>query len=453
MGLFSLFGKNTRDNGSATEKRSAPDTTQSGNSTTQKAATTKPDDNGRNKTAMKIDAIESEMSSEFIYPVNILDTMPVETAAADKKPAPGTLNNAKLPADNNNNFPASANRRSIEVAISDTPAVVEEAAVLFANSQSDIAAHLLQQAIQDNDLGVATAMVWWMLLDLYRISGKQSEFDDLSLDFAHKFETSPPTWDKQLTLNPNSELAQKTSPVTAIAFSGKLDGHITKQLERAQNLSLTHATLRLEFTRITSVDTIGCGLLLRMLKKLQKAGLDLILVGSTELADNIRAILRVGRRDETTAPWLLLLEILYLLNNRQAFEDVSIDYSITFEVSPPPFITSATKVSTASDDNSATVGTPTNNSSHLRMPVLIEGSIDALLQEIQTHATKHNPAHIDCSRLVRVDFNAAGQLVNGLLPLTAQGKKIVFDEVNHLVAALFKVMGLHDIVTVNTRKN
>ncbi|PUA18392.1 hypothetical protein C7W93_20505 [Glaciimonas sp. PCH181] len=450
MGLFSIFGKNTRPVGTPAEESNASDATQPGNNTAQKTVAPRLNNISRNTTAMKIDAIESEMSTEFIYPVNILNTMPSELAAAEKKLLPNSPNAAKLIAEDINASPSSAKRGNIEVAISDTPAVVEEAAVLFANSQSDLAEQVLLQAIAENDLG---NVVWWMLLDLYRISGKQTQFDDLSLDFAHKFETSPPTWDKQLTLSPNSELAQKTSPITAIAFSGKLDGNIIKQIERAQKLSLTHATLRLEFTRITSVDSIGCGLLLRMLKKLQKAGLDLILVGSNELGDSIRAILCVGRRDETTAPWLLLLEILHLLNNQQAFEDVSIDYSITFEVSPPPFISPVTKVTTANDGDAGSVGPMLKNQQQLRMPILIEGRIDDLLLQIKTHAHEHNPALIDCSRLVRVDFNAAGQLANGLLPLTAQGRKIAFYEVNHLVAALFKVMGLHDIVSINTRKN
>jgi ABC-type transporter Mla MlaB component len=87
------------------------------------------------------------------------------------------------------------------------------------------------------------------------------------------------------------------------------------------------------------------------------------------------------------------------------------------------------------------------------MPVLIEGRLEELLAQIQTHASSYNPTFIDCSRLIRVDFNAAGQLINGLLPLIGQGKKIEFHEVNHLVAALFKVMGLQDVVSIYPRKN
>lgn len=462
MGIFSLFGKHTRQNGNPAEEDSTstaegPVSIRPGNTN---VAEREPDavqqsETVPNTTAMKIDAIESEMSTDFINPPTSVDTVPLDTANNTNPKAAGSRNDAPLAMISRTTDFMGGDIRSgsIEVSVSDTPAVVEEAAVLFANSQSDIAEQLLEQAIQEDNLGTATDAVWWMLLDLYRINGKQQQFDDLSVDFAHKFESSPPAWDEQLTLNPQFDIPEKANATPAIPFTGKLDAHITKQLERAQKLSTSHAALRLEFTRITAVDPIGCGLLLRMLKKLQKSGLDLILVGTTELADKIRAILQVGRRDETTAPWLLLLEILHLLNNEQAFEDVSIDYSITFEVSPPPFVAPATKVTTASDEEAASNPQYVSNQQHLLMPVLIEGRLDELLTQIQTHASSYNPTFIDCSRLIRVDFNAAGQLINGLLPLIGQGKKIEFHEVNHLVAALFKVMGLQDIVSIYPRKN
>ncbi|UUZ51275.1 hypothetical protein LP420_18365 [Massilia sp. B-10] len=36
--------------------------------------------------------------------------------------------------------------------------------------------------------------VWWMLFDLYQVMGRQDEFDNVAIDYASQFETSPPTW-------------------------------------------------------------------------------------------------------------------------------------------------------------------------------------------------------------------------------------------------------------------
>ena len=85
-------------------------------------------------------------------------------------------------------------------------------------------------------------------------------------------------------------------------------------------------------------------------------------------------------------------------------------------------------------------------------PVIIEGT-DKLIANITTFATAHNPAVIDCMQLKRVDFSAAGQLLTGLAPLMAKGINLEFHNVNHLVAALFAVMGLKDIVHIHLRRS
>ena len=470
MGIFSFFGKHARQNDKAV---AVTETAADKSATSIQAVGGKTHEQGieaarrnapsLNSTAMKIDAIESEMSSEFVYPTTILNTMLSDAAKNKKDVSPqddpnNVATSRKSALGVTGNSAASAGNRAgtIQVATSDMPAVIEEAALLFASAHSEVAEQLLEQAIEDDNLGNATANVWWMLLDLYRITNKHQQFDDLSVNYAHKFESSPPAWDEQLTLNPQTDIQLTEVAVPAVSFSGRLDTTITKHLERAEKLATRHPALRLEFKRVTSVDPVACGLLWQMLKKLQHSGIDLILVGPTELTDAIRAILCVGRRDETTAPWLLLLEVLHLLNDERAFEDVSIDYSITFEVSPPPFIPPKSKVIVASG-----IETPGDlpreqsmkNREHFRMPVLIEGSVNELLLQLQAYASSHNPTFIDCSRLIRMDFNAAGQLMNGLVPLINQGRKIEFHEVNHLVGALFKAMGMQDIVSIFLRKN
>jgi ABC-type transporter Mla MlaB component len=173
----------------------------------------------------------------------------------------------------------------------------------------------------------------------------------------------------------------------------------------------------------------------------------LILVGALDLVTKIRSILEVGRRDETEAPWLLLLEILRLLNLEKDFEEASIDYCVTFEVSPPAFVAPKNKVTMAIEEPAAPA------SDHFMMPASVVDGTDKLIANINAYASNHNPAIIDCSQLQRVDFGAAGQLLTGLAPLTATGATLEFQNVNHLVAALFTVMGLKDIVHVSLRKH
>lgn len=460
MAIFGLFGKK--------EGHPAPPSADKASSRTKsgESANTRPGPEGdsnrakqaqrsvaRAATAKKIDAIESEMSSEFAPPAN--SPAFAQASAAKQRPgkeSPAATFESTLPGMTvSTEFLLGEEGKSaaIEVATSGAAQVIEEAAILYANDQTQMVEQMLQGAIVDNATGSGDRTAWWMLFDLYQITGRREQFDNLSIEYASKFETSPPSW-----IDPDQADAQaahnaRPAATPAVPFSGKLDGHIIKLLERIQKLAQNNRTLRLEFIRVTEVDPVGCGLLLRMLKKLQSSEHDLILAGAPELAMKIRAILQVGRRDETEAPWLLLLEILRLLNSEKEFEEASIDYCITFEVSPPAFVPPKNKITTAIDE----IGSVNAVSDKFCMPPVIEGRTEKLIGSIAAFAAEHQPAVIDCSRLKRVDFSAAGQLLSGLAPLSASGKSIELHEVNHLVAALFLVLGLNDIVRILPRRH
>lgn len=473
MGIFSLFGKKDRP----------PATTPADKDSTRKkrdesaARTSSSSEAGRAQlvqrkvaraTAMKIDAIESEMSSEFVKP-----SAPGAPGSLSPNTSPAVLIAEKSEATQKKDEPAARpagapgpvpmgsstqfllggetvlGNASAVLAASETAPAIEEAAILYANGQTEMVENVLQNAIQDNETGPAALTIWAMLFDLYHVTGKREQFDNLSIEYANKFETSPPAWSGADT-EPEAMTPATPTKTPTVPFSGKLDGNIVKLLERAQNLAEHSKILRLEFNRVSEVDPIGCGILLSVLNKLQKSGHDLILVGALELAAKVKAILEVGRRDETEAPWLLLLEILRLLNLEKDFEETSIDYCVTFEVSPPAFVAPKNKVTTAIAD---TAPSAQADSEYFMMPPVIEGRIDQLLAGITAYAAEHNPAIIDCSRLTRVDFGAIGQLLSGLAPHTCNGKAIEFHDVNHLVSALFGVMGMKDIVRVVPRKN
>lgn len=421
-------------------------------------------------TAMKIDAIESEMSSEFVTLANTQPgntglrantvplTAPANQAPSHARPAPSAPSSARTAK------PAAAEMGSttefllegqstvydMAVPASDAIAVIEEVAVMYANGQSVIAEQLLQTAIAEDSLGEYAVRAWWMLLDLYQILGKQQPFEALAVEYASRFECSPPAWHDYQRQEPrHAATAAGTTPT--VPFSGKLDDNAGKTIERVRKLAESYRTLRLEFTRVTEVTQSGCGLLLESLKALQKSGHELVLIGAPDLADKIRSTVEVGRRDDSESAWLLLLEILRLLNREKDFEETSIDYCVTFEVSPPAFVAPQNKITTAAPDTLSREQSQEEEA--FTMPARIEGRIDDLIVAIAAYSDHHNPAIVDCSQLVRIDFNAAGRLLTGLMPFCGSGRAIEFHHVNHLVAELFRMMGLHDIVRILPRKN
>jgi ABC-type transporter Mla MlaB component len=472
VAIFGLFGKKDGQPATAADKNPVRAKRDDGSSRADSAVDPKERSKQAQRnvarataTAKKIDAIESEMSSEFIPTQAANSTLPGPATAipqpvsqpAKTKPGKGQQ---QLPKSFEATLPIMGMTTEFllgeegkpvaaEATNSEEAQVVEEAAILFANEQNEMVEQMLQGAIHEPGSNNGSRTAWLMLFDLYQIMGKQNQFESLSIEYANKFETSPPAWVASAKNDAPQAPAAARGVTPTVPFSGKLDGNIIKLLERAQKLGENSKVLRLEFSRVTEVDPIGCGLLLRILQKLQSSEHDLILVSAPELADKIRAILQVGRRDETEAPWRLLLEILRLLNREKEFEEASIDYCITFEVSPPAFVPPKNNITTAAEEESGSVNTV---SDCFVMPTVIEGKVEPLISAISAFAADHNPAILDCSRLKRVDFTAAGELTSGLAPLCTDGRTIELHSVNHLVVVLFNVMGLKEFVRIHPRK-
>lgn len=475
MGIFSLFGKKDRQPArkpteQETSQKKRDDSKARAAAKTENEQTQQVQRKAAHATAMKIDAIESEMSSEFVKPLPFSgNTMPgpvsqflnTTTRPPDTRANTRTTIEKTVPLEQASILPdimgastafllgAETVIGPVAISASEAAPVIEEAAILFANGQTDLVEPILLNAIAEDALGSTPLTVWGMLFDLYQITGQHSAFENLSIKYANKFEVSPPAWIEGGAAEPSAPVARAgTTP--GVAFSGPLDASIVKQLERIKNMSTMSNVLKLEFARVSEVDPAGCELLLNALKALQKSGHNLILVGAPELAEKIRSILEVGRRDESEAPWLLMLEILRLLNREADFEEASIDYCITFEVSPPAFVSPQNKVVTAAEE-SAESGAAA--SEHFMMPVVIDARTDTLVKSITVHAHTHNPVILDCTRLTRMDFNAAGRLFAELTPLVSSGKVLELHNANHFIIALCNVMGVNGLVRIVPRKN
>lgn len=452
MGIFSLFGKKQGRPG----PKLASSTPASEHADKQPVHTDPASNLGRSSaaderrqaaqatataTALKIDAIESEMSSEFVRPQGL---PAISTPAAITAEATATGNTLFL---TDTVLLGSGTEVSLEES-----SLIEQVAILFADGQSKTVEQLLEDAIDADSLGSASLMVWAMLFDVYQISGDQAKFDHLSIAYASRFESSPPAWAVPAT----AKLALETSPrvldMPSVAFIGQLDADISKPLEKIQVLALKHPAIRLEFSKITGIDPVGCSMLLPVLQHLKKAGTELTLIGATELVTQIKLILVAERRDKTEGPWLLLLELLNMMNMESAFEEASIDYCITFEVSPPAFSPPKNKIAVALEPPAMSeIGGQIDANSFI-MPALIEGRADSLVTALGNFVSEHNPAFVDCAVLERIDVNAAAQLLSGVATFAAGGRSIEFIHVNHLVAALFDVLGFREVVRITTTK-
>jgi ABC-type transporter Mla MlaB component len=394
-------------------------------------------------TAMKIDAIESAMAFDiFNQPEPAWGSQRAPKPARAKAAADGAAFDTLALLDIPTTLLLHDEDLPQQATAAESAPVIEEIAILYANAQSAVAQQLLTAAVADSG-GKQDRGVWWMLFDLYQVSGQQDLFDNLSIDYASTFETSPPPWNAPAVLAAASPDWAGVIPTES--FSGVLDQHIAPQLERLRQLAETSPALRLEFGRIRAVDAAGCALLLETLRKLQARQRELILVDAAALAAQLRAGIAIGRRDDTEAPWLLLLELLQLLNREKEFEEIGMDYCVTFEVSPPSFV-APHKVATAAAQHVAA------SPDRFMLPPLIENQLGAVLPAIRHYADQYQTLVFDCSRLTRIDYACAIQLHASLQPLAAEGKKIEFRDVNHLVTALLRLLGYSNIARIYPHK-
>ena len=320
---------------------------------------------------------------------------------------------------------------------------VEEAAVLFANGQDQVVQEVLEEAVHLFN-SARGERLWLMLFDFYRVRGLRPAFEALGIDYAKSFEKSPPVWRDE------SRGLAKPKQVAAgnLLFRGELMGDNADAFDAVRQAMAKNARLRLDLSKITCLDGDGCANLLALLLQARKSKYPLELLGRDALGALVEQHVEAGRA-EAEPCWLLLLELCQLQGRLEAFEDVAINYAITFEVSPPSW-------------ESGRVAAPEPLPEPVD-PAAAEGNTDryVLRDEVKSmrfadlpaYAEKHEPVLIDCEALIRIDFISAGALLNVLTTVRRQGKQIVFRHPNHLVAELLGVVGLRAVAAIIFARN
>lgn len=331
------------------------------------------------------------------------------------------------------------------------PQCVEEAAIFFASGQPDAALALLTGATSTSSAKPSATttvtsaaqeqLAWWMQFDLCQVCEQQSHFEQLAIAYAKRFETSPPQWNGMM---PTLLKANRAESIVTLNFSGKLCATSQPLLERLRKLGEPHARICLELGAISEIDSDGCAQLLEILQHWQKRQCQVMLKGAKELADKIQTVIQPGQRDDSDAPWLLLIELLRLMNDPAAHEEMCVAYCITFEVSPPAF--NPPTDSLQSTQTKAGAPTP-----HLfKLPTLIDAPVDSLLQSIAQATSGNSVIVLDCAQLVCVHFTAAAPLAAGLLRI-ADGKPVELLNTNFLVSVLLSLVGSKSL-KISTRK-
>jgi anti-anti-sigma regulatory factor len=420
------------------------------------------------ETAAKIDKIESEMARDFLRPPGS-GPSPAGGATPTDRPAgserQAAVNGSASPAavedldGSHDDFFGSVN--AIEINTSGAGSVVDESAILFANGQDVAAEQVLRAGIGTDDLGHATQNAWLMLCELLNQRGDRGEFDQLTQQFAMRFNGASPSWVDYTAVRETRGAAPAATASVSSASDGTpsvrlpagVDANVIKVLEQLKSLATTHATLRLDASNIRTIDLVGAELMLRVVTAFKRASHELVIVGAEKLIDPLRAVIEPSRRDASDAAWMLLLEILRLLGRQHEFEETGIQYCITFEVSPPQWEPPPAnlKASPAVASAEPVAAAPVTDGP-LTWRGVIEAEGEPWFGRLAAEAKTNKELRIDASQLRRMAFSAASALLTLVMKLQQGGATVEFRNINPMVGALFQLLGITAVASVHLRR-
>lgn len=425
------------------------------------------------KTAEKIDAIEAEMARDMLHGLG-RNSGP---AAPTKPPAPapaaativrpgntlppmGRATTIIAPPLDVNSEMLAGDIDAIEINTSGGSSVIDETAILFSNGQLDAAEAVLRAGLRRDDLGSSARTAWLLLFELVNQRGDRAAFEQLTMDYALRFENSPPAWlDYAAEAAPSRPSAGPTaraapaSGAPSVRLPAAIDAGIVGHLEQLRALTAAHAAVQLDVSDARSVDIAGASLLLRVLSAFKRSHRELTLVGAAGFADILSRSIESGRRDPADAAWMLLLEVLRMLNRQEEFEETAIQYCITFEVSPPSWespvpnlkVAAASSAPSAAMDGAA-AGAP------LELRGVIEGDGEPHFGRLVAAAKGQQQVVIDCLHLRRLAFSAGSALLGTVQRICKGGATVELRNANALVVALLHLLGVSATATVHPRQ-
>lgn len=313
---------------------------------------------------------------------------------------------------------------------------LEEAAILYANGKIGETATLLNRYLLDHRDN-HDPLPWYMLFDLYEVSDQSAPFEDAAVDFAVKFERSPPTW------APRDKPKNANQPAPLMTY-GERYGSLerVKRSRFFQDAELA-PYVRLDISKTLAPDEETALEILNDILGLHEMRKPVELIGGPGFAVRLDAARQGDRLTETG--WFLFLAVLQLLGREQDFENAAVDYAVAYEVSPPSY-TPPRPVPNKNGDQ-ATLAAPTRDDS-FKLIGLIGPGCESQFKELKQFAQGRTQVEIDLSQVSRIDFSVIGFLLEILIAISGAGSKILFKEGNELVNTLLHIVGASQFAVV-----
>jgi ABC-type transporter Mla MlaB component len=364
---------------------------------------------------------------------------------------------------------------------------LEEASIRFANGDDAGAEAGLMEVLAPTGARVGHDETWLTLFDLYRATGRQDRFESAAIDFAGRFGRSAPQWislpeavgrmgaaQPAATPSAGTSLADWTCPST-----------LGTQTLAALNAALARSAQpwRLSWSKLGTIDEAALEGLTKLFTQWAVQPVQLRFIAPDNLERVLKTATPSGDKNVNPAWWKLRMEVLRVMHRPDEFELVALDYCVTYEVSPPSWDSARCEYKALQADGSSAATGQTiigeafrdsmasglttgygdtmavGQNSQLSQVSTVElagqilGDANEALELLEAKLMGADIMVISCARLIRIDFTAAGTLLNWVSARQSEGRQVQFVEVHRLVAAFFNVIGISEHARVIARRD
>ena len=372
---------------------------------------------------------------------------------------------------------------------------LEEAAIRFANGDIQGAEASLLALLGNDGARNNHVETWLALFDLYRASGQQAKFDEAAIDFASCFGRSAPQWSTNVNTGraPLTETPDRPlTPGQAARMHWVCPASLNAQAVAALDASLERnpSPWHVDWQNLKTIEDAALAPLLETLRRWGGSKGEFHLRGAERLLAVLIERSPTDQREVDPQWWNARLALLRLMDEMDEFELVALNYCVTYEVSPPAWEDPVAKfVPVTEPGGEDTLPPPQEGEEEQQQQTardalagafqqtdfaspdmadgeegLIKGDlngvitddVEKVLQAVNLaieRTARVRRVEINCRLLLRMDFGAAGALLNWVTMQQTLKRQIVLRQVNRLVGAFFGVIGIHEVARVVLRKD
>ncbi len=354
---------------------------------------------------------------------------------------------------------------------------LDESVIAFANADFEQCEQALLRLTGKNGSRAEHAETWLVLFDLYRAVGQQQKFENLAQDYAQQFGFSAPQWFSMPRLVAQAASEEQLRPKAERLPSSQVGWVCTERLTTEGVARLSSQCLQMplpwifDWGALKELDAEVCARLSELFRAWMPQRLDMRWLAGERLFAVLQEMAPTGARDADPAFWVLKLDALRLVNRPDKFDEAAIDYCVTYEVSPPSWekpvcevhisqsviSTTAPPLSMVSEVSTTFLESQNPDEMHgpevasVELSGQLVGDIGPTLRRLEGELHSASIISVSCTKLIRVDFIAAGDLLNWVLARRNENREVHFVDAQRLVALFFGAMGINEHARVKVR--